>query len=352
MKILFLANWKIEYLDKNSDAIQPANKVVNGEKFWFFKSWPQASKIDVLDFSTIYGLNTIERSVTKVHIIQGLKAFFRQNKYDLIISHGAPSGLVLSLLNVLLGKNKPPHILIDVGCFNGGRNNEFETGLIKFTFKNLAKLIYHAKIQKKYYEEHFSHQDSFYVPFGVDLDYFYPLDEPVEDYVITFGYRKRDYPTLLKAWNSISTGTKLKIVGLSNEQMQDIKKIAPNSNVDLVSVTPTQDLKKMIARSRFVIVPLPYFKYAYGQKTFLEPMAMKKAVIVTKTPSSEDYVTDLETAVLVKPYDDADMKKKIELLLSDEGLVEKISNNALRSVQESFTVKQMAERIYEIANHQ
>lgn len=350
MKILFLANWKIHRLAKDSDKIQPTDKVVDGEKYWFFKYWPGDHNIDVVDFSQFPIVHRLEKRYLKFYVIQALKALPRIRDYDVVISHGAQSAIFLLYLQSLFGLKGPPHVLIDVGCFNGARDNRIETSLIKYASRSLSGIIYHAIIQKKYYERHLPLllDSCFYLPFGCDVDFFVPLDEKVDDYIVAIGFWKRDYPTLIKAWDKIQTNTRLKIVGVEDRRQLGVDKTSPLRNIDLLPFMPISKLKEIIARSKFVVLPLPDFDYAYGQKTLLEAMAMKKAVVVTKTPSTEAYATDLETAVFTSPYDIEDLRIKIDMLLNNTDITSRIAQNAAISIASTFTAEQMAQKIYEI----
>lgn len=352
MKILMFVNWRICYLSKDNEDIQPPDKCVEGQKYWFFKHWQNRNvQVDVIDFTKLPFFHWMERKKLKFYTFQSIKGLIKSKKYDLIISHGAQSAVFLAFIRSIINRKNPPHIVIDVGCFNGGRNNKIEISLIKFVAKSLAGVIYHATIQKEYYERNlpFLLEKSRFIPFGVDIDFFQPLNIKKENYIVSIGYAKRDYNTLLKAWRELSfLDTKLKIVGVNNFQELDITDFS--SDIEFFRYVPINKLKNIIAKSRFVVLPLPYYKYAYGQMTLLQSMSMGKAVIVTKTPSTIDYIVHGENALFVQPYDVDDMRREIEFLLANPSVAETLGKEARNTVSQRFNEKIMARNIYKFVN--
>ena len=347
-----LVNWRIHRLSKDRDDIQPPDKVLEGQQYWFFRHWQSSNtQVDVIDFTKLPFFHYIEKKKLKFYIFQSIKGLIRSKKYDLIISHGAQSAVLLAFIRTTISKKSPPHIVIDVGCFNGGRDNKIETSLLEFATKSLAGVIYHATIQKKYYERNlpFLLKKSRFIPFGVDAEFFHPLNIGRDDYILSIGYTKRDYRTLLKAWEEIfSPSTKLKIIGINDSQKLGVRKLL--SQTELFGIVPITKLKNVVAKSRFVVLPLPYYKYAYGQMTLLQCMSMGKAVVVTKTPSTLDYVADGKNALFVAPYDVDDMRRKIEFLLANQSVVVTLGKQVRETVEQRFNEKNMAQNIYEFTN--
>jgi len=342
MKILFLPNWTIVKSDMDITDLQAPDKYIYGKPYWFFKYFPEDTQVDVIDIQAKNRLHRMEKKV-KFYIWQAIPAFKKSREYNVVISHGAQSGLVYALLSRFRKKeNRPLHIIIDVGAMNGGRSNRIETFIIKQALKSHPAIIYHASVQQKLYETVYKRliKDSQFIPFGVNTEEFCPLDLPAADYVLSFGYAKRDYPTLLDAWQEIETSTKLYIIGDSL--------ISSRGNIVSLPKSPVLVLKQYIARSLFVIIPLPVFNYSYGQMSFLQSMSMGKPVIVTKTPSSIDYLQDAQGIFLVNPYDKSDMKSKIEYLLARKDQLNDLGNKARKDIIVCHLDEQtMAEKMYE-----
>ena len=341
MKILFLPNWTVVNSDMDITDLQTPDKYISGKPYWFFRYFPKDTQVDIIDIQAKSRWYGIEKKL-RVYILQAIMAFKKAQQYDVVISHGAPSGLIYALLSRFKKKeNRPLHVIIDVGSMNMGRNNRLEISIIKVALKSNPAIIYHSSIQKIYYETHYKKiiKQSLFIPFGVNIREFLPLGLPAADYVLAFGCGNRDYQTLVNAWQEIDTSTCLYIIGDTS--------IESCGNIVSFPKLPVLELKQYIAKSLFVVIPMPVFNYSYGQMSFLQSMAMGKPVIVTETPSSTDYLQKAQGAFLVNPYNKTDMKTKIEYLLNNKDKLDDFGNNARNDITNyHFDEQTMAEKIY------
>ncbi len=339
MKILFLPNWKVHQLKVDDASIQAPDKQVAGQAYWFFQYFKQPCTVDIIDFQQKNALSWLEKKAN-TYLWQGIKAFFTSNQYDVVISHGAQSGLMYSLLRRLVSKKKPLHIIFDIGAMNGARSNEIENAVIRFALKSNPSIICHSKSIIEHYKNTYSNlvSKACYIPFGVDTHYFdAQTASQTADYVLSFGHAKRDYETLIKAWSGIDTKHKLRLIGC--------KGVAALPNTEVINKVSISELKNQIANARFVVIPLPVFNYSYGQMSFLQSMSMGKTVIVTNTPSSVDYLQDGKGSFFVKPYDVEDMRAKLKLLLNNKILLAESDKKSRKFVLENFSEKQMAQKV-------
>jgi glycosyltransferase involved in cell wall biosynthesis len=348
-KILMLVNWDVHHTNGKNDTLQSPNRIKEKEKYWFFKHWPdQNVRVDVLDFCKLPLVNHIERWWLKFYVIQTLKAWPKLKRYDLIISHGAQSGVLLAFLRSLLGKKMPPHIIIDVGCFNGGRNRKLELLPLRCAIKSVAGVVSHNSFQKDYYRRNLPGlaERNFFVPFGADSEFFKPLDLKTNNYIVSVGYVKRDWDTLLKAFEGLENDVTLKIIGVPEKKKLNIPPEIQN-RVECLPYTPILKLKEEIAKARFMVIPLPYVRYSLGQTTLLQAMSMQKAVIVTDVPAIADYVKDGETAHLFQAGDWKNLKEKMQMLLEDSKLTQRVARKAREAITNEFNEKNLALNLYQ-----
>jgi len=336
MRVLFLPNFQVEKLDKDDPSVPSPNKVLKGDGYWFFRHVPNI-EVHVLDNRAPFPLRKISRQ-SKVEIFQALRALLIQGKYDLVISHSFNSGFVFAFLRRILGLRHPPHIVVDVGCLNGGREHRGQIALISFALKSVAGLVYHSRVNKDFYDKHFPWIETTFVFFGVDTDSFSPPKiMPDGDYAISVGVGKRDYHTLMRAWESIAFP--LKIVGPDNMEIVRMK------DVQVLPRVPIDQLIQMIIDAKLVVLPLEETRYSVGQMTLIQSMALQKPIVVSGISGIKDYLTDGVTCVVCRPGDPEDLREKVKLLLENRALAEVISKNARTDAISRFTEKEMAQNI-------
>jgi len=345
MKILFLPNWSVKHLDHDDASLQAPDKAIRGESYWFFRYFKKKPNVEVIGLNKRSVLHKVERLIG-VYFLQSIQAFRQRKLFDVVISHGAQSGLFFALLQRLVPvKSRVKHIIFDIGGMNGARKNKIECSIIRFALGSNPFIICHSSSLLSHYKGIFpSISDrARFIHFGVDSEYFTPqVRTSAKRQILAFGNSKRDYFTLLEAWKKCDSDVELKIIGYTQEIQQ--------SRVIFVPSVSLAQLMDEIASSMFIVIPLPVFNYSYGQMSFLQSMSMGKVVIVTKTPGSSDYLLDGEGAFYVPPYDPNLLGERIFGLLNNEEELKKQSSAARTFIESHRTERQMAEKIEEFIN--
>lgn len=343
-----LVNWKIEYVEEIPENKQPPDYYVQGQPYWFFRYFRKVDKIqvDVVDIHSFPGLEKFEQNTLRFYVWQTLKCIPKLKEYDLILSHGMQSGIVLSLWRRLLGKGRYKHIVFDIGAFNSARKEGRALKLMQFASKSLDEVIYHTEIQKEYYTEchPWLSDKSRFIPFGTDPEYFKKRKEmKAEDaggknrqerYILCIGYNKRDWSTLIQAYGEIKTDINLRLIG--NRELK-----AESPQIEVIDKVDIAELKDQIENAYFCVLPLKSFPYSYGQMTLLQQMAMGKAVIVADVPSVSVYLK--EGAMLwYEPENKEMLKEKMMQLIEKPYLCEELGREAEHVAQTKFNEKNMA----------
>lgn len=349
MKILMLVNWKIEYCDRIPADKQPPDYYVKGEPYWFFRYFKEQPEVDVVDVRSCPWLEKFEKNKLRFYVWQTLRVLPKLHKYDLIISHGAQSGVVLSLWRRLF-KTKAKHILFDIGSFNSAAESGYALKLMQFASKSIDGVIYHTSSQIGYYKNFFPWivEKSTFIRFGTDLEFFDPTQlKTTEDngnYILCVGYSKRDWDTLVKAYQKIDTAVVLRLVGKVDPAFEAVP------GVEQIPFVPIKELVQQIFNAKFCVLPLESFNYSYGQMTLMQQMALGKCVVAAKVPSLVDYVADEKTAVLYTPKDAGDLANKLQILLDNDGLRDYIAAAGKRDLEINCNEKIMAEKIEKVIN--
>ena len=173
MKILFLPNWEVMKCSKAPKDKQPPDYYVKGEDYWFFRYFERKPEVDIIDVASAKWIQNIEKNKLRFYVIQALKAIPRLNKYDLVVSHGMQSGVVISLWRRLF-KTRAKHVVFDIGAFNSAAESGAALKLMQFASRSIDGFIYHTSSQIKYYEKFFPWivDKSQFIRFGTDAEYF------------------------------------------------------------------------------------------------------------------------------------------------------------------------------------
>lgn len=332
MKILMLVNWKIEYCKSKPMDKQPPDYHVKGEPYWFFRYFKSLPEVDVVDISSFPWLERFEKNELRFYIWQTLKVIPRLHQYDLIVSHGMQSGVVLSLWRRLF-KTRAKHIVFDIGSFNSAAEGGVALKLMQFASRSIDGLIYHTSSQKEYYQKFFSWlvPQSEFIRFGTDLEFFDPSDlkktKDYETYMLCVGSAKRDWDTLVRAYQMLDTDVKLRIIGRIDDRYEEIP------GIEQIARVPIKELINQIYNSAFAVLPLEQFNYSYGQMTLMQQMALGKCVVAARVNSLTDYI-DENTAVLYEPCIAEDLADKLDKVLKDKEFRDRIARNGQTYLRE------------------
>lgn len=324
MKILMLVNWKVAFCDQSPGDKQPPDYHVKGQPYWFFRHFQNQPEVDVVDIRSFPWLEQFEKNRLRFYVWQTLRVLPRLGQYDLILSHGMQSGVVLSLWRRLF-KTRAKHVVFDIGSFNSAARGGGALKLMQFASRSIDGLIYHTSSQIDYYRDCFPWivDKSRFIPFGTDLSFFDPTGRTSGaeggSYILCVGYAKRDWNTLVRAYRQLDTSLKLRLVGHVEESYEGIP------GVEQIPFVPIRDLMDQIYNAAFCVLPLESFNYSYGQMTLMQQMALGKAVIAARVPSLVDYVRDGETALLYQPKDAEDLARKMAALAADPDLRDRIA---------------------------
>ena len=185
-----------------------------------------------------------------------------------------------------------------------------------------------------------------FLPYGVDTDYWAPIDVEIEDFVFAVGSDPlRDFDTLIKA-----CPYPLRIM----TRARHLITVSLPANVTFVQGN-TSDLRSLYARARVVVVPLKDGLQPSGQNTILQALSMAKPVIVTKMQGTwTDKLQDNENCVTVPPYDSDALRTAITALYNSPERV-RVAENARRTVKQFFDVQVLGDGLvsclYELTTH-
>lgn len=151
-KVLMLVNWKVRFCAKKPADLQPPDYYVEEEPYWFYRYFKDDWDVDVIDVRSLPAIESFEKNKLRFYVLQTLRAIPRLGQYDLIVSHGMQSGVVLSLWRRLF-MTKAKHVVFDIGSFASASERGAALKLMQIASKSIDGVIYHTSSQINYYRE-------------------------------------------------------------------------------------------------------------------------------------------------------------------------------------------------------
>jgi glycosyltransferase involved in cell wall biosynthesis len=100
--------------------------------------------------------------------------------------------------------------------------------------------------------------------------------------------------------------------------------------------------------SSFYVVPLQSITFAGGDSSLLAAMSYGKAVVATRSPSTETYLEHGQTGLLVGHGDVEGMRQAILHLWQNPDEAARMGKEARRRFEENHTMDKLAQRVYDV----
>jgi glycosyltransferase involved in cell wall biosynthesis len=189
------------------------------------------------------------------------------------------------------------------------------------------------------------------IPFGVDTDFFRPMDVPKDEdvfQILSVGYliERKGHEYLIKAMKEITKErnyVRLKIVGsgpLEAQLKALISKLALEDYVEILKNVSDEDLLKLYNSSDVFVLPAVVDSQGNTEGlgvVLLEAMACGLPVIGSKIGGILDIIKDEETGLLVMEKDVDELSRSILRLIEDENFRNELLINGHEIVKTKFS---------------
>lgn len=246
-----------------------------------------------------------------------LPFFFKFFTYDIIFTAGAfTSQLVFTLVPIWF-RHKTLWVMHDFSITGLlGEEKTFRQKMFRYMVAHAGGIVTVGKWETDELVRRFPQLASRirFIPFGVDTIFFAPKNIPEEKLVIAVGVDPdRDWKSFFSAIAGLDA--KVIIAGSSRRT----KEFNPPDSVQVQFFEP-KDMVDLYARASVVVIPLDTssgVNDAMGCSTLYEAMSMGKAIVVSRTHTTESYIEDGVNGVLVPQHDAVAMRQAISMLCAD-----------------------------------
>lgn len=179
-----------------------------------------------------------------------------------------------------------------------------------------------------------------YLEFGIAADFFTPTPLPERPSILSIGGdRDRDNPTLLRALERVR---RIRPDVPIRVQLRDATSVP--DGVERLPRMSHDGIRDLYRDATVVAIATRPNLHVSGMTTALEGMASGRAVVMTRTPGSDDYVAHGRTGLLTAVGDDAALAEAIITAL-EPATAAALGRESRREVEARFTTDAMAGRL-------
>jgi glycosyltransferase involved in cell wall biosynthesis len=324
----------------------------------------QALPADLLDYATArqqtgWPGKVVER-LGGPNLLLAWACFRQRKQYATLFTDGEQVGIPLALLlKYLARRQRPRHVMI-AHLLSAKKKRLL---LDRFHLYNEIDLfLVYSTWQKRFLEQQWGldGQRVIFTPFMVDTHFFSaeqcveteklsPWRAQPQPLICAVGRERRDYPTLINAVRGLEVQTMIASASPWSKRPDTTagQSLPANVHVDGYSQF---ELRELYALSRFLVMPLYPVQFQAGVTAILEAMAMRKAVICSRTAGQTDVVVEGETGLYVPPGDPQALREAIGYLLAHPAEAERMGCNGRRRVEQLMSLTCYSERLSQLVN--
>lgn len=205
-------------------------------------------------------------------------------------------------------------------------------------------------------EEYYSRfAPSKFIPWCVDMEIFdgkTPQELPEKSFFLATGKTYRDYATLVNAAKEVAA--EIRIIGPSYQKPEDlpsnVKWIDTSSNPPDQAVDYTT-LREWYAQCIAVCIPLSGdADDTCGYTNMLEGMAMRKAIIMTRSGCLHIDPASRNFGILVEPEDSQGWSDAMNKILNDSNFASACGENGRKIAEEEFSIERFNRDVVSFIN--
>ncbi|MBA4175624.1 MAG: hypothetical protein C0505_03555 [Leptothrix sp. (in: Bacteria)] len=212
-------------------------------------------------------------------------------------------------------------------------------------FSKVDMVLCHSTLEIARYDELFPRARGRFrfVPYGLHIHgYDEPADfqNPATAPALSAGRSGRDYKLLCDVFSR--AGYPLRIVCDSEAALAGC---AHAPNIEVLRHCYDTDYSRELRNAGMVVVPLAVDDISAGQMVLVQAMAYRKPLIVTRTPTVNDYLKHEVSALLVEPGSPEGMRNAIDRLRADPDLARRLTVRSAEAFEQRHSMQAFVENI-------
>jgi glycosyltransferase involved in cell wall biosynthesis len=274
----------------------------------------------------------------------------RANAADVIFSTVDTVGIPLILLK-RLGLVRRPLVYVSIGLPERLEQlrNRLMQGLYRSALRRAAAVVAYSEHEAAALRDWLGPGGPkvVFVPFGVDVDAFRPVQAETDVDVLSVGVDPRRDFELLLAIAARNPKLTFRIVA-GADRGRSLGELP--ANVTLETDIPLEQVRARLAASRCVALPVRDNSYSGATTTLLQAMAMGKPVIVSRTAAIADgyELEDGGNCRLVEPGDEQAFDRAILETLTGAAAARVLGSRARQTVERSFSWERFTGALWEV----
>lgn len=281
-------------------------------------------------------------------IVWGWRFFRASHRYDVVLTGFQRCAIVFALMQRLLRRSRVAHIYIDTHLGYTLPADPLRRRIRRFILVQLLRsasraVVFSERQCELYVQEFAAAADRFVaIPYYSTLfGQKYPVVEG--DYIFAGGDYTRDYATFIEAIRPLPY--RIVIAAFYRHYFQGIR-IPPN--VEIVTTTH-EGFLRLMAEAGAVVVPLKGgLLRAGGEQTYLNAMALGKAVVVTDDTGADEYIENGVSGMVLKPGNPEALRFAITTLMENPALARTMGQKA-KTVALKFSPDRFVARVLALA---
>jgi glycosyltransferase involved in cell wall biosynthesis len=270
-------------------------------------------------------------------VAQVIEAFIIQEHYDAVLSWYEKAAFSFALLCKLTGRKSVPHVAM---CSWPGKG--FKALMIRLVHSHIDRFILWSTVQRSIVVNtlNVSSAKIAFLNYYVDQKFFRPLERET-DMICSVGSEMRDFPTFLESLRGLDIPCHIAAGTLRHQRTKWVTAVESANNIPpnvTVGKKTSMELRKLYARSRFVVIPLLPSDTDNGITCILEAFAMGKPVICSRTRGQVDVIKEGETGFFVPVGDPVALQKAILRLWENPDEAERMGEAARKYIEEHQTL--------------